>query len=404
VNTSAAQEQPLVAHAPAPGGGLSSFAVAVLAVLAIRVCILCVGFFSARAAPVGAEPLFNHEHPWMAWDAAHYYIIAEHGYPLNRDNPYDPERRIFSQIAYFPLVPLIGRAMSLVMPLGVALVFFSNVCSIVGFIFMYAWAQRITTARAAGMSLLVTATFPGAVAFAAGMTEGPFFMLVALGLWLLQRRNFFAAAVVAGIASATRPTGVALSVTVAIYAWTCMGDLPLPRRLARFAALGAISISGLLAYEAFLWHRFGTPMAYFQSQQFWTHMDQARMQHEQSTGMTRYSWEFFKDRLTRPQAWNRGLALVILIVTAMGFIRPMGIPRVVFLLPLVILLITSVPGHGLRVSSLPRYESGAVPLFLLPAIWLSGKRRAPILIGVLLFQLAIQLYYAFLFPREIWVG
>jgi hypothetical protein len=53
---------------------------------------------------------------------------------------------------------------------------------------------------------------------------------------------------------------------------------------------------------------------------------------------------------------------------------------------------------------LPRYESGAVPLFLLPAIWLSGKRRAPILIGVLLFQLAIQLYYAFLFPREIWVG
>jgi hypothetical protein len=75
-----------------------------------------------------------------------------------------------------------------------------------------------------------------------------------------------------------------------------------------------------------------------------------------------------------------------------------------FLLPLVIFLMTSLPGGGLRISSVPRYESVAAPLFLLVALWLSPQRCTRALVALLLLQLAVQLYYAALFSREIWVG
>ncbi len=65
---------------------------------------------------------------------------------------------------------------------------------------------------------------------------------------------------------------------------------------------------------------------------------------------------------------------------------------------------TSLPGRGLRISSVPRYESAAAPLFLLIAIWLFPRRRLVVLLGLLLIQFSIQIYYAALFPREIWVG
>jgi hypothetical protein len=392
-------------QAPPPRAGyLKGIAGTLLLVALIRAIILAIGITSIEVAPPGLEPHFNYEHPWIAWDARHYHEIALNGYsPDTIGRPYR-DHTTYNLIAYFPLVPMSSRALGVLLPLGVAMVTISNVCAMIGFAFVYLWAQRIAGSRIAAICTLLMAVFPGAVSFAAGMSEGPFFMLTAMTLWLLQTRQFYLAAMAAGVATFSRPTGVAVAMVVPLYAWTCLGHLTFSRRAATFVALGIISVSGLLAYEAFLWHRYKSPTAYFDAQQLWKRMDNSRVEDESAHGIKRYSLEFFQDRLIRPQTWNRGIALLLLIVIVAGFIRPKGIPRLVFLIPLVILLMTTIPDRGLRVSSLPRYESAAAPVFLLVAIWFAAPRRFNFLLALLILQLGVQMYYAWLFPREIWVG
>lgn len=379
--------------------------VAVMALaVALRLCVFGVGLFSVWTAAPGAVPQINREHPWIAWDAINYYEVAQNGYAPDRIGRPFREGTTFALIGYFPLVPLVSRGLSELIPLGVAMVTLSNVCSIIGLAFLFDWARRITNARTATICLLLTATFPGAVALAAGMTEGPFLMLAAITLWLLEQDKFYFAAIVAGVGTASRPTGVALAAIVPFYAWMRQTGLSMRQRLTHLILIGAISLSGAMLYEGFLWYRYQSPTVYFQAQSHWSDLDQARMQQEAVQGVKRYSWEFFQSRLVTPQAWNRLLALGVIVITLAGFFKPQGIPRLLFVLPLIIFVMTCLPGHGLRISSVPRYESAAAPLFLLLAIWLSGRRLAPILGAVLLVLLAIQLYYAYLFPRQIWVG
>jgi len=384
--------------------GIPAFCWAMLAVVVLRACILCTGLLSIHLAPPGLVSQFNVEHPWLAFDARSYRELALHGYAANREGtPYEGASS-FTLIAYFPMVPLVSRALSSIIPLDAVMVVGSNVCSLLGFVFLYAWARRLAGTRAAVITVLVAATFPGAVSFAAGMTEGPFFMLVAIALWLLGKDCFFAAAVVAGVATATRPTGIALAMIVPLSAWVRQGSLPWPQRLTNFVLLGAISFGGIIAYEAFLWHRFQSPTAYFDAQSHWNDLNQAKLLIESARHVDRHSWHFFLDSLVRPQAWNRALALVICAISLIGLIKPMGVPRIAFFLPLVIFLMTSLPGRGLRISSVPRYESAAMPLFLLIAVWLLPHRRARALASLLVLQFAVQIYYAALFTRGIWVG
>jgi hypothetical protein len=385
------------------------FAATMLLAIALRAVVLAVGWYSIHSAAPGAAPQFNLDHPWIAWDARHYYQVALNGYAPDRpSNPQD-QYNWFGCIAYFPLLPMAARTLSSILPLEVAMVTLSNVCAIIGLGFLYDWARRISGSRIATIVVLVIATFPGAVSFAAGMTEGPFLLLVALALWLLQRRRFYLAALVAGLATATRPTGVALAAVVLLYA--VVHDqhfgLALRRKLAHGFALAAISFSGIFSYELFLWQRYGSPTIYLQAQDNWNHVERSRLESQAAQGVERYSWQFFRDRVMTSQAWNRALALAILALTVAGLIKPMGIPRILFLLPLLIFLMTALPGGGLRISSLPRYESASIPIFLLAAIWLGSMRsprRIAVLAAILVVQFAVQLHYAYQFPREIWVG
>jgi hypothetical protein len=382
------------------------FAGVILLVLLIRVAVFCTGLAALHVAPSATDPKYFANHPWMAFDARAYHEIATHGYSPDRQGIPYYDGSTFTLIAYFPVVPLVARTVCSIIPVSVDVVLlsFSNLCSLIGFCFLYSWARRIAGIRNAALATLVVATFPGAVSFAAGMTEGPFLMLAAIALWLVQRNRFWTAALVAGIATATRPTGIALAMTVVFYAWWQQAELPLARRMTNFALLSIISFSGIVWYETFLWHRYHTPAAYFQAQTHWTELDHRREASVRASHIDPHSWQYVRDSLLHPQVWNRAIACLILLLTLIGLVKKTAIPRLVFLFPLVVFVMTSLPGNGLRVSSVPRYETAATPLFLLVALWISPPRRKPFMIALLLLQLAVQLYYATLFPRQIWVG
>jgi hypothetical protein len=390
--------------AEADTGNARRFVGVMLLVLAVRILIFCTGLVALHAFPAATEPNYYAQNPWMAFDARAYRELALHGYAADRKGTPYYDGSSFTLIAYFPLVPLVARSLSPMMPVDATLLILSNGCSLVGFMFLYAWARRIAGTRSAVICTLIAATFPGAVSFAAGMTEGPFFMLTAMALWLLQRDCFWAAAILAGLGTALRPTGIALAAIIPLYAFWQQNDLPLPQRLTNFVLLGLVSFSGIFCYEGFLWHRYQTPTAYLQAQAHWNDLEHRRQASVAASHIDPHSWQYIRESLHRPQVWNRAIALAILAATLIGLVKKTGIPRLTFLFPLIVFLMTSLPGKGLRISSIPRYESAAIPLFLLVTLWVAPKRRTPVMILLLALQLGVQLYYAALFPRQIWVG
>src|SRR5690606_20519860 len=144
------------------------------------------------------------------FDVIHYADIARDGYPTDGLPP---------DIAFFPLLPLMARTLLPLMSAETAVLLISNLTTLIGFGFLYVWCRRLTSHATASMACLLLATFPAAAFFSAGMTEGPFFCCVAMVLYLLQRGNLWTAALVCGIATALRPTGVALALVVAMWSF-----------------------------------------------------------------------------------------------------------------------------------------------------------------------------------------
>lgn len=368
---------------------------------ALRALIFLIGVLSVWTAAGRIDTDVASGRPWLAWDGEHYLNILRWGYTARREDYY------FYLIAFFPLFPAMAKPLTLFFSPVTALVIVANVCSLVGFGFFYSWLKSISNARTAFIGTLLVATYPGAVFYSAALTEGPFFMLVAMTLWLLQKDRFYAAAIISALSTLTRPTGVALAMMVTIYAFVRSTDLPMKRRLMFAALIGVISISGAIGYQMFLWHRYKAFDAYFQAQAYWERAENEMQQQVQTAhiGPERYSVAFFLDRLHRPAGWNRMVALLFVSAMLVGFWKPGRIPRTFLLLPLLIFLMTAIPNHGLRLSSVVRYETGGLPVFALIAVWLSlSERRRPVLLAVLGLGAAIQVYYAVLFSRGVWVG
>lgn len=378
----------------------TGFNVAMIVAIGVRALIFAIGVISVYTASQALNPDNASGYPWVAWDGNHYLTLTQSGYA-----PFWPHER-FSLIAFFPMLPMMARALVFVAHLqpAVALVLIANICAVVGFGFLYSWARQLVGPRVAMLCVLFMSTYPGSVFFCAGLTEGPFFMFVAMALWMLQRGRYWPAAIVAAIATATRPTGVALALLVPLYYVVQHPKLPIPKRAAMFVVLGFVSCLGGLVYQGFIWHRYHMFDAYIRAQQEWEDGDRAMVQQEAAEGMQRYSLRFFMDRAGRPQAWNRIVALAIVVVTVVGCFKPGPIPRLVFLVPLLIFLMTYLPNNGLRSSSIIRYETAGVPIYLLVSIWLAQMQKRGVLITVLAIQLLMQMYYAFLFSRGSWVG
>ena len=410
-----------------------------MAVFLIRVAVFIVGVLSLTTtnslSQLDAKVASGTS--WIAFDSFAYRHILLYGYPRGPHIPY--------QIAYFPLFPLMSRMFLPVCSIlfgpdaapRAAMLLVSNGCAFVGLFFLYEWAASFLNARTASIATILLAVYPGSVFFCAGLTEAPFLMLVAIAVYLLYQQRLFAAAAVSALATLCRPTGVALALTIVAWTYYNSQNLSGRRLLLKLLLIGAISSAGAISYQCFLWHRYHHFDAYELSQAYW---DPAIYPHgapasddappdaavqtadhggtnvaatpaaaapstlRSDSDSPRYSVAFFMSRLLKTQGWNRIIALALLVILIAAYFRPICIPRVLLLLPLAVFLISYLPNWGLRASSLFRYESASVPLFVVMAAWLSSPSRRSLLFAITALSLALQLYYAFLFSRGLWVG
>ena len=231
------------------------------------------GWISARVLMLGvlafAHYLYNHLHihvgqktlhqGLMAWDGQWYERIARHGYaPISR-----------SALRFFPLYPLLGRALSFVFGgmIDVALLVLANVPALLFAVLLVRLVRREggdrwATERAAWLVALVPPAFVLVFAYAEAIA-GCF--AVAMFLALRSKRWWWAA--VAGFFSGlVRPSGVLLAAPAAIEGLRGVRTLAASEAVARLAAVAA-PFAGAGAYLVWVGARFGHPMLPFDIQQ-----------------------------------------------------------------------------------------------------------------------------------------
>jgi hypothetical protein len=189
----------------------------------------------------GARP-FQLTQGLLAWDGEWYRRIADLGYAGT-----DPEA-----VRFFPLFPLLGRALAVVLPGGaeVALVVVANAAALaagalVHRLVLLETGDRDQAVRAAWLLALVPPAFVLAFAYAE-----PLMLALAVGAFLgLRRRRWLAAGGLGLLAALARPVGAALAVAAAVEAARGWRAAPRADRLRRVAAvLGPLA--GAAAYLA----------------------------------------------------------------------------------------------------------------------------------------------------------
>lgn len=175
------------------------------------------GLHLARPAvgSLAPDPDWLNAFNWM--DGGLYKQIAAEGYE------YDPKKG--TNVAFFPIYPLLGRALLKVTGLRVeiALLVASNVSFLAALAMLALYVRdRYPDAPAelAEYTLMIAALFPTGCFFRLTYSESTFLLLVVLAmLAMLRRWPLWSIALVIGLATAARPVGVALLAPFAIHIW-----------------------------------------------------------------------------------------------------------------------------------------------------------------------------------------
>ena len=175
------------------------------------------GFYLVRPAS-GALP---ERRDWLdafTWmDGKWYKQIAAEGYH------YDPANR--SNVAFFPVYPLLGRGLMAVSGLRAeaALLIVSNLSFLAALAMLAFYCRErdpAAPAELADYTLLAAALFPTGCFFRLTYSESTFLLLAILAMYAMLRRwPLWAIALIVGLATAARPVGVALLAPFAIHIW-----------------------------------------------------------------------------------------------------------------------------------------------------------------------------------------
>jgi hypothetical protein len=147
---------------------------------------------------------------WLSWDAEHYVRIATYGY--------ESEGEYKTLIAFFPLFPLLIRAISELIPTPYSAVIIANGCSLVGHaIFLRVLSEYTRDMRGIIACYALFLTTPIAPLFTTGYTESLYLLIFSLFLLFIQRRAYQGAVLMGFLASMTRVVGI---ITLAPYLCT----------------------------------------------------------------------------------------------------------------------------------------------------------------------------------------
>jgi hypothetical protein len=199
----------------------------------------------------------------LAWDGRQYRDIAADGYS------YSPVRP--SNVAFFPVYPLVGRMVSNVagIRVDVALLVTAHAFLALSFVIMAVYGQRSQCGDArycVQYVLLCMGLFPTTFFFRMAYSEAAFLCVAILSLYgMRQYWPLPVTAALVGLASGTRPVGIVLVLPFVLHIWD---RSPTIRRGALSAiVLVPLACWGIVAYMLYQWRTFDEPWAFALTQE-----------------------------------------------------------------------------------------------------------------------------------------
>ncbi|WP_233258616.1 mannosyltransferase family protein [[Phormidium] sp. ETS-05] len=191
---------------------------------------------------------------FSAWDSVYYEKIASFGYAVDGGE---------GLVAFFPLFPLAMRGlMGLGLPVLWAGVLVNNLAFFGALVVVYQLVANRHGPGAARWTTAALAWCPFSLFATVIYSEGLFLFLSGAALRAFERREYGQVVLWGGLATATRPTGVAL---VGAFLITAFRER---RPVAAWVASVAASW-GLLLFSIYCWRKFGNPLAFVAAQRFW---------------------------------------------------------------------------------------------------------------------------------------
>lgn len=354
--------------------------------------------------------------PLMRWDAGHYEWIVRDGYRYELPQPGAAPEANQWNIAFFPLYPLLCRALAPWIGVHGAMMFVAGMAGFAAVVAMYTVASVRVGHVAALWCVALLSCWPTSAFLSFGYPESLALALSLFAIGLADHRHWIAAAIVCGLCAATRPTLVMLAPLLAWVYATRGGKSDRPNWLAA-CPYAALCMWGALAYAGYLTWRFGSPWVYFSNfQAGWLAGRGVDWGNYLSFSTVADGFRFFGRALrdfpvglaylANPITWNIPLVLSLLVVSLLGW---RGVARdfrpYLLLAPLIFLQRYAVSGwNSFATESLARYVGLAAPTLLVLGAWVardwSTGARATLIAGLLL----LQAIWAVNFGLSQWAG
>ncbi len=357
--------------------------------------------------------------PLCRFDGVHYRSIIEGGYQYRPPTPDTTDRSQLEQnIAFFPLYPLFCRSLAPPLTAWQSQVLVSHICSLAAAIVLFLWIRRRLDEPTALLAVAITLCWPSSVYYSYGYAESVTLLAFVVALWLIDARHFAAAAIVSGLATATRPTALAI-VAVLLLAYWMSSVEPRRRRFWKLIPLGLVGAGGILAYAGYLTYRFASPLVYFANFKAGWVPDKQRATWLEYLTLTPV-WEqfhYFRDvvlappplglmNAANPFTWNAPLLFFILFLSLAGLGRVPRSFRPLLLLGPLIFVHSYLASGGAKfgIEPIGRYMAVSVPAFVVLAVWCMREWRPAARHVLLTFMILLQAAWGLRFGLQEWSG
>ena len=346
--------------------GMCAFVVSRLCVLAgaaVRASQLTVDA-NRDGEPIPGSPLNLVTRVMTQWDGNWYLRIVRDGYPrsIPANITYEQQE---ARAAFFPLYPNLVRALDVVLPGGdvFAALFLNLVLAVAAVLLVGVLARRLFDAEVAERAMVLFAVFPGSFVLSFAYAEALLIVLAAVCLWCLLEERWLLAGIVAALATATRPNGVALIAACAVAA-----GIAIYRRRDWWSIVAPLLAPiGFIAFQVWLSAHTGesTP---------WWRVQREAWREGTSFGATAISntLSFLTHPLASPTDALTAASLIALGVGLWCLWRK-RLPWPMVTYSLVVIGLMLLPA---TVTARPRFLFTAFPLFICAAAWWPRRDRA----------------------------
>lgn len=321
---------------------------------------------------------------WGSFDGAHYIAIAQEGYLYG-----------LTQV-YFPLYPILIRLLTFLTKNQLWSGVIISHLAFIGFIYYFIKLGRLDhSIKTIRWALLILLLFPTSFFFFSLYTESLFLFLLALSLYLARTKRFIPAAIIAGLASATRLVGIFLLPAI-IWEYYQVHKKPSWFNLFKLTALAS---SGLLGYLIYLQSRFHNFLIFVTSQPGFG----AGRQVDTIVMLYQVIFRYIKMFIKVSPKNDIYFVLVFEFLISMLFIgliiyafkKKLRLSYLIFFIPAFLL-----PTFTGSLASMPRYVLAGFPIFYLLASTTSKKIK----IITLVFSVLILTWAFIRFSRGYWIS